>query len=215
MQINFDHRLPFFFRLAALAGLGVVLVSCSGGGSSSPVDDGPQQIIAMSEGEGALALEKKFTIQKGDIEQDEHGALTGNKRSPYEGKRQVQFGGEWQGKSYEKKQYEKSSWWGSKKKDVKTYAGGEDASRFRKDSRYASQSARQEGKRSGYDGQSARGGNYRTTSARESVVSGVSRPSDAKVDWRRDAYPKPRIMGYKDYQKHSIEQTRSLLGRDD
>ena len=162
-----------------------------------------------------MALDRKYAMQKGDVQYDEHGGVSGGKRSQYEGRKQVQFGGEWAGKSYDKKQYEKRSWWGGKKVETKQYAGNQDGSRFQTASAYGGQNATAEGQVSRLDGRQARTATYRVDAATEAGVSGVAKPSNAQADWRRDVYPKPRIMSYKDYQEKSISETRSLLGRDD
>lgn len=203
--------------LSALMGGALFLTSCSSGSSSggSSSGSGSDQIIALSEGEGQLALERKYTMQKGDVEYTEEGGVTGGRRSQYEGKKQVQFGGDWNNESYAKKEYEKKSWWGGKKVEKKSYSDGADGSRFQTASAYGSKDANQAGQRSNYDGAKARTATYRTDAANESGLAGVSKPSNPQSDFRRGVYPKPRIVGYKDYQEKTIEQTRSLLGRDD
>ncbi|MDA0766870.1 MAG: hypothetical protein O3A87_05420 [Verrucomicrobia bacterium] len=202
--------------LAALVGGGLALSSCASSSSSPGAGEAfPEQVIALGEGEGAMALDRKYAMQKGDVEYDEHGGVSGGKRSQYEGQKQVQFGGEWAGKTYDKKQYEKRSWWGGKKVETKQYAGNMDGSRFQTASAYGSQNANADGQRSRFDGRQARTATYRVDAATEAGVSGVAKPSNAQADWRRDVYPKPHIMGYRDYQEKSISETRSLLGRDD
>lgn len=201
--------------LAALVGGGLALSSCATSSSAGAGEAFPEQVIALGEGEGATALDRKFAMQKGDVQYDEHGGVAGGKRSQYEGQKQVQFGGEWAGKTYDKKQYEKRSWWGGKKAETKQYAGNMDGSRFQTASALGSQTAAADGQRSRLDGRQARTATYRVEAATEAGVSGVAKPSNAQADWRRAVYPKPYIMGYKDYQEKSISETRRLLGRDD
>lgn len=200
-------------RGAGLAGALLLLASCAG--SSSSDDGGRDQVLALGEGEGALALERRFTMQKGDVEYSEEGAVTGGRRSQYEGRRQIQFGGEWDGERYEKKEFERRSWWGRRAVQREAYDGGEDGSRFQTASRFDGQAAPADGSRSRFDGNRAETGRYATGAAREAGASPVDRPSDAKVDWRRDVFPRPLIIDQDDYAQKSIEQTRGLLGRDD
>lgn len=144
----------------------------------------------------------------------EGGAVTGGKRSHYEGKNQIAYGGEWDGKRYEKQEYEKTWWGGKKKKPMKAYAGNQDGSRFQVESLMMGKTANQAGKRSTFDGRGIASTKYTTGNARETGVNDIARTSDARTDWRRDAFPRPRIRGYKQQQQLEIEETRRLLGRD-
>lgn len=204
--------------LVALLGGTLGLVSCSSGGSSSssPIE-GSGQVIALSEGEGTLALEKKYGMQKGDVTYGENGGIAGGKRSQFEGREQVQYGGNWGGKKYgQQKELGKQSWWGSKKAQVKNFNGVQNADQYKTASRFGSQNANQNGKNSNYNGQQSNAsGNYQTGTANEVGQANVARPSNARTDWRRDVYTAPKKIDYKDYQERTIEETRRLLGRDD
>ena len=196
------------------AALTMVLVcgSCASDQAEGP--ESPEQIIAMSESEGAYALEKKFAMDKGAVTYGEDGTVTGGQRSQFEGKKQVAFGGQWDGKNYENKRYEKTWWGGKREKVAKQYEGNVDGSRFQAESLMMGKSASLDGKRSRYAGQDAPTAVYDVGSPREAGRGSVSRPTNVHTDWRRSVFPQPRITGYKQYQEREVEETRRLLGRD-
>jgi hypothetical protein len=198
----------------AAAALALVLLcgSCASDKGGDP--EGSEQIIAMSEGEGAYALEQKFAMDKNAVTYGEDGTVTGGQRSQFEGKKQVAFGGQWDGKNYDNKRFEKT-WWGGKRERVaKQYEGNLDGSRFQAESLMMGKSAAQDGKRSRYAGQGAPTAVYDVGSAREAGRGSVSRTTDVRTDWRRSVFPQPRITGYKQYQQREVEETRKLLGRE-
>ena len=203
--------------VAAVLVAAFALASCASSSSSSSGEVAERgQVLAMSEGEGTLALEKKFLMKKEDMRLTKEGSLAGGgKRSQFEGAKRVQFGGEWGKSDYEKQEYEKRSWWGGKKANVKNYEGGEEGSRFQKDSRYGSRGAKQSGQESRFSNADARTGNYEVEAATESRKGNVRTQADARTAWRRDVYPDPVVISKGDYEKQSIQQTRLLLGRDD
>lgn len=206
--------------VAAMVVVAGGMVSCaSSGGSSSGGEAAAEsgQVIAMSEGAGTLALEKKFLMKKEDMKLTKEGLLAGGgKRSQYEGKKQVQFGGEWGSESYQKQEYEKkSSWWRRKKADVKDYSGSEDGSRFQTDSRYANRNARQSGQESRFANADARTGVYEVDAANEARRGAVKSEANAYAASRGEAIPDPVVIDQDEYGRQSIQKTRSLLGRDD
>lgn len=196
------------------AAVALLLVSCAKDDEiGRPPESG--QVLALSESEGTAALDQKFAMQKGDVNYSEDGTVSGGRRSQYEGKKQLAFGGEWTGQSYGKKEYGKTSWNGSSDRATKSYDKGDGDSRFRSTSWLGGKASTQDGKRSNYDGRKKVTESVGTGAAYEESRSTIARPQDAKASWRRSVYPQPRIETLSDVQKKNVEETRSLLGRDD
>ena len=177
-----------------------------------PPEEG--QVLALSESAGAAALDKKFAMQKGDVSYAEDGTVRGGKRSQYEGKRNVAFGGEWGAQSYGRSEYEKTAWGGSREREKKSFDKGEEG-RFRFASLFGGKKSAQAGQKSSYDGRAREKETVKTGGAYEGSRTSIARPQDAKAAWRRSVYPQPRIETLADVQRMNVEETRSLLGRDD
>ena len=173
-----------------------------------------EQVLALSESAGAAALDKRFAMQKGDVEYGEDGSLKGGKRSEYEGKRNVAFGGNWGGKSYGKQQYDKAAFSGNRQWTAQSFNKGE-AGKFRSNSSFGGQRSVQANQRSNYDGKNRVTSTLGTGVATEASRASLSKPVDAKAAWRRSVYPQPRIETLADAQRRNVEETRSLLGRTD
>ena len=203
-------------RSACLAAGAVATVMLGGACASNHADEmqSDEQVLALSESAGAAALDKRFTTDRTTVTYGEDGTVTGGKRSQFEGKKQVAFGGDWDGKSYQKPEYQKTWWGGKKKSSTKQFVNNQDGSRFRADSLMMGRSAPQAGQRSAYDGKSAGTGGYHTGTARETGREAVPRSSGAGNDWLRGTEVQPRIIGYKQQQNMEIEETKKLLGRD-
>lgn len=205
-------RTPWI-RTSAAAALGLLLASCAkDSGPERPPES--EQVLALSESAGAAALDKKFAMQKGDVTYGEDGSIKGGQRSQYEGKRSVAFGGDWGDKSYGKKQYGKTAWGGDREMAKKDFAKGEEG-KFRIASWFGGKKSAQAGERSPYDGRNRVTEQVQTGAAYEASGASLAKPADAKAAWRRSVYPQPRIESLADMQRMNVEQTRSLLGRDD
>lgn len=207
-----------FRSVGLVAGVAATVLLGGACASKHPeVTEAPEQILAMSENEGRAALEKKFAMDPRDptaVTYGEDGTVTGGRRSQFEGKQQIAFGGDWNGKSYQKPEYEKT-WWGGKRKAKQSYVNNQDGNRFRAESLMMGRSAPQAGKQSNLDGRSAATGGYQAGAARESGGKSVPRPSDARTDWLRSTAVQPKIIGYKEQQQQlEMEETKRLLGRD-
>ena len=199
-------------QTAAALGLVLLCGSCASDKGGGP--EGAEQIIAMGEGEGAYALEKKYAMDKNSVTYGEDGTVTGGQRSQFEGKTQIAFGGQWDGKNYYTKRYEKTWWGGKREKAAKQYEGNVDGSRFQAESLMMGKTATQDGRRSRYAGRDAPTAVYDVGSAPEAGRSDVARTTNVHTDWRRSVFPQPRITGYKQYQQREVEETRKLLGRE-
>ena len=156
-----------------------------------------------------------FQHQESDITRGESGQLVGGKRSQFDGKRSVAFGGGVGTASYAKPVYNAPGWSGDTSRKRKTYAGPTDGSRHHTSSRFSGSTAAASGSRSRYAGASAATGNYRTSRATETAQASVSKPRDAKTHYRRNVYPQPTIFTQDEYTRMTIEQTRNILGRSD
>lgn len=203
-----------WIRWSAVAALPLLPVSCAKDkGMERPPESG--QVLALSESAGAAALDKKFAMQKGDVTYGEDGSIKGGQRSQFEGRRSVAFGGDWGDKSYGKKQYGKAAWGGGDREMAgKSFDKGRDG-QFRFASLFGGKKSAQAGQRSAYDGKNRVKETVRTGAAREASGSSLAKPADAKAAWRRSVYPQPRIESLADAQRKNVEETRSLLGRDD
>jgi len=206
-------RMAHWARWSGGAALALLLVSCA---KDQEVGRPPEagQVLALSESAGAAALDKKFAMQKGDVSYAEDGTVRGGKRSQFEGKRNVAFGGDWGGQSYGKKQYGTSAWGGSRERATKEFDKGEEG-KFRFASLFGGRKSAQSGQRSTYDGKNRAKETVKTGAAYEVSRPSIARPEDAKAAWRRSVYPQPRIETLADVQRMNVEETRRLLGRDD
>lgn len=174
------------------------------------------KILALSEAEGAAALEDRYAFNKDkDIEFDEHGNFSGGKRSQFEGRKNVAFGGGIGTASYGTKNYSTKGWSGNTAAGKKMYEGSTDGSRFQTASQFQGTSATQMAQRSRFEGSNAPTSRYKTRKANETTRAAVEKPTDGWTDFRRRVYPKPLIMSEADYKEMTVEQTRSILGRDD
>ena len=201
---------------AALAAAG--LASCANNTeatkASSPRKSG--QILALSEGEGAAALEKRYGFQNSDIQRDENGNFKGGKRSRYDGLMNNSFGGGVTRAPYRGNTvYQAPRWNGAASGRPQPYSGSTDGSRFHTSSRFQSTRAPQGSQRSPYEGATARTSTYRTGRAPEHAATRLEKPADAWTQFRRRVYPEPTIIPEADYNRLTVEQTRSILGRTD
>lgn len=209
-------RLSARFARGCVALAALCLVSCAGSkGKSAGGARESEKVLALSEGAGAAALEKRYAIGKDDVERGEDGTFKGGKRSQFEGKKNVSFGGGLGTASYRKKEYNGKRWSGNTAAQTNMYGGNTDGSRFQTSSRFQGTSAAHSGRRSRFDGSSAATSRFKTGSANEASRRSIEKPSDAKTDFRRRVYPEPPIMTEEEYRKMTVEQTRSILGRDD
>jgi len=149
------------------------------------------------------------------FKQDSTGNWIGksNKRSPFETKGESPyFKGAYGKKEYKAGEYNSKSWWGNKDYGAKKYDGGTDGSRFMTASRDGGKAAREAGNSAGMT-KNYQTGNYATNAAREAGKDGLSKPTDAQTEARRNSFESPDIIDWKQQRTMNIEQTRSILGR--
>lgn len=193
------------------------MASCAkdGGGDGAPARKSGK-VVALTEGEGAAALEDRFAFSKSDIKRDEQGNLVGGKRSQYEGRESVAFGGGVGTASYQGNEaFRARQWSGNREAGRGSYSGDTDGSRFQRSSRFRGTSASQLAQRSRFEGAPARTSTYQAGNAREDAGKPLDRPGNAYTDYRRRVFSQPQIMGREDYERMTVEQTRSILGRDE
>lgn len=203
-------------RLAAALAVVMLASSCSKdqAGGSKPAGRKSGQVLALSEGAGAKALEDRYGFQKGDIKRDENGNFVGGKRSQFDGKRHITHEGGIGTASYRKSAYQAPQWTGKTEARTWDYQGNTDGSRFQTQSRFQDTSARQSGQSSRFHGQAAATSTYQTDAAAANAARRLDKPSDAHTEYRRRVNPDPLIISKEDYDRLTIEQTRSILGRD-
>ena len=194
--------------LAILIGLLVVpvLSSCSGGGGSAEVPESARQ-KSLSDFQYS-----KEDVQYGEKGSDSEGMIVGGRRSQFEGKKQVAFGGDLDKRAYSANRYKAQKWDGGKNYKTNRYGGNTDASRYQTQSRYGAQGAREASRQSGYSGQGVDTPAYATAGAREGDVSQLASPGSRESTQRYGS--QPRIIPYRDYQRMTIEETNSILGRE-
>ena len=156
---------PACLALSALA-----VVSCGSLGKDkegkTARHTGGRQVVALTEGAGASALEERFAYSKEDIQRSEDGTITGGKRSRFENRRFVAFGGGVGKAGYPKPTYETPTWSGTRSISPQTYRGVPDASRFQTASRYDGATAAAAGRTARASGATSRAMSSSGTSMR-------------------------------------------------
>ncbi len=137
-----------------------------------------------------------------------------NKRSSFESKGQDP---NFAGKSFDKKQYKtgdytKKSWWGNKEYDSKPYSGNTDGSRFQKASDLQGKGARESGSTAKIP-DTYKTDTYATNSAREAGKDQIAKPSNDRIENRREVSMQPEILDWREQRSLSVDQSRGILGR--
>lgn len=172
------------------------------------------QVIALGEGEGYNALEKRFAFDTRSLQKDNKGNFVGAVRSPYEGRSNVSTGGGVGTASYQTNRYQSPTWKGNTRAASKVYAGNTNGSQFKGPSQFQGTSAGHLAKQSRFQGTGAPTTNYKAGAARESSAQPLDKPSDGRTDFRRRVFPQPTKMSKADYDRLTVEQSRGILGRD-
>jgi hypothetical protein len=136
-----------------------------------------------------------------------------NKRSPYESQGESPYAkGKYAGKEYKTGEYTKKSWWGNKDYQPKAYDGNTDGSRFMTKSRYDGSGARESGTAAKIPDPYQTGA-YATGAALEAGRGPINKPSNAEADRRRELFPEPEVIDWRDQRSLTIEQSKGILGR--
>ena len=175
----------------------------------------PKKTLALHPSQGEAALMDRYAMKKADMERDEKGMFKAAKRSQFDGQKALAFGGGVGTASYRKKTFNTQGWSGNTTARTKSYGENTDGSRFQTASRFQGASAAQDGSRSRFDGSKARTSKYETGRAPEAGSKRLDKPTDSLTDFKRRVYPEPQIMTEAEYRALTVDQTRSILGRDD
>jgi hypothetical protein len=204
---------PILLRGGALLAT-LAFGACAKDGAEKEAPAKRDRIVDLTEESDGRVLGERYGFKKDDIARDESGTFVGGKRSQYDGQRNIAFGGGVGTAKYRTNEYKSSAWSGNTKARTSSYANNTDASRYQVSSRYEGSRAHQNAARSRFDGTQARTSSYKTGKANENAGERLAKPSDSLTDVRRRVYPQPDIMSKEDYDRLTVEQTRSILGRD-
>jgi len=139
--------------------------------------------------------------------------IASDRRSQYEGRKVDGFGKSIADKRFATSEREKRPWWGKKNYDHKMWSGAKTAPDAGKKSWFASKHAKEGGQMARADGKQYQTGTYEVGAAYEAGTRRLGHPQNTNVQNRRKTSPEPKIIGWEEQRKMSMEQTRSLLGR--
>ena len=207
---------PGLVRCFGAALVACALASCAKDKGTERTVTSTRKVVSKGtglEGDDGAYMEHKFGM---DVDQIKAMGSGTGKRSQFEGSRNITFAGGVSGGDYRKSVYNAPAWNGNLNARSSGYAGRTDGSRFQKKSKFQGTSASQMARTSRFEGTAARGvSNYRTGNATEASGRQLEKPTDGWTDFRRRVYPEPLIMSKQDFDRLTVEQTRSILGRDD
>jgi len=109
-------------------------------------------------------------------------------------------------------QYQTAEWTRSQSAPPQSYSGDRDGSEFQTTAAAHGQSARQSGSRARIPG-SYQTDNFGTGNSRENSARRHDRPSDDQTENRRDSFPPPEIIDWRQQRDISVDQSRSILSR--
>lgn len=136
-----------------------------------------------------------------------------DKRSPFESQGEsAYFKGKVDKRDYKTGELSTKSWWGNKDYGSKQYSGNTNASGIRKSSSLGGKGASESGTSAGISNESYRTGAYATGSAREAETGNITKTTDDVTDRRRNAYPSPEIIDWREQRSLSLEQSKGILG---
>jgi len=219
LAMQTDARISM--AIASLAGL--MLVSCgslTGGGGDEPPTASesasgflPSSASGFSEGEGLLALEKKYADYSNDVKRDKGGNFSADStRSQFEGRSSTIIGGGIDNKEFSAARYSKKEWSGAKKYAGKKY---EDATENRwsesewflqKQAQGIDSAPREVDKRFSTE-------NYQASGAREQSRSYQGGDSGVASGFQEKVSEAPLIIGKDEYAAMTLEESRNILGR--
>lgn len=136
-----------------------------------------------------------------------------NRRSPYESQGQsAYFQKNFKKQEYKAGDYTKKSWWGNKEVERRTYSGNTQATRYQKTSDLQGKGAREINNVVNAPG-SYDTNPYGTSSARETGVAGIAKPSNDRIENNRQSFDPPEIINWREQRSLSVDQSRGILGR--
>jgi len=198
---TFAHFLKNTTRLAVLAGLGVLLVSCAA----------EQTVTKEQVRKDAWGKKESFSVGK---DKDGNPVMKSDRRSHMEGKTShMASNRDFSGKDYNKKSYRKKRWGGNTLFGRKKYEGNTDASQYKQEPWFVRKQASAQGQKANAAGKSFSVNPFRTRSAREQSGRRIVRTSDAETDVRRRVFIQPDVTDWKKQQSLSVGDTNRMLGR--
>jgi len=186
----------------------LVVSSCS---SSSEEEGTSKEFEGGHQVKGQDYMRDKYGINLQDVQQGEGDEIVGGKRSRYDERVSSAFAkGASKSPDYLKSRYHQKAWSGNK--DYSKGSFKTDSWSGTKTSRFANQSSRDSQKTARANDQDYSTGSYRTGGATEAGTSHVSSQQShyGQKRWERNL----QIFDYDDYRKMSLDQTKSLLGKD-
>ncbi len=189
------------------------LAACAGGGGSPAGTTADAASPAATQG---------FRMRSGELGDDDFDKIASKFGTKYTHGQQsekfkhenAEFKGNWKGKEFDKKPFEKKSFWGDREYAKKVYGGDTDGSRFAKNSRFGGQGAREAGTTARDAGKSYATNDFKTATAREAGRKEIERNPKAEADARRKVFPDQEIIDWRDQRALTLEQTRRMLGRE-
>lgn len=189
-----------------------LLFSCSSDNSVPTAGEGAERVLALDEGSGSAALENKFADYHKDVVRDEEGNISkDSKRSNFEGKQVSNIGGKYANRQFAAERYSKKNWTGTKNFDAGRFQSSKN--RWDDEEWFFRKQAQESGSAARSQGQTYETARYGTSSAREQGARRLDRSSNVQTDIRRRDYDEPRVIQREDYEKLSLEESKSILGR--
>lgn len=200
-RLHFTHILLSLARLAIIAGLGALFVSCQS----------EQTVTKTKVRTDAWGNPERFSVGK---DKDGNPVMKSDLRSSLEGKtNHIASNRDFNGEDYTKKSYRKKRWGGNTIFNRKGYDGNTDASRFKSEPWFARKKANASGQTATSAGKAYGVDQFAAGNARESSSASIARTSDAETNVRRRVYKQPKITHWKDQGGLSVNDTKQRLGR--
>jgi len=183
-----------------------LLVSCGTGGGGGGSADAATGLAPMSQ---------RLNQEQGYVRDSEGNWLPrSNKRSQFENRsatgtdRQNAFAN----RRFGANEYQTAEWTRAQSAAPQGYKGNTDGSGFQTAAAAQGQTARQSGARARTPG-NYQTNNFGTSNSRENSARRHDRPVDAQTDNRRDTFPHPEIIDWRQQRDLSVDQSRSILSR--
>ncbi len=203
---------PFVFSCFVV----LLLIGCSGSKGEAGVDVlGKKRILALDEGSGQAALEKRYADFGTVLETDEDGTMRiakGVKRSSFEGKEVTQIGGERAKKEYNFSRYQKKDWAGGKRYSAQKYQGNRE-NRWQNAEWFLRKEARASGQAAREAGTNFRSKAYEAASAREAGKRTSRDYTGSRSNYEGEATAPPLILSKDQYEQLSVNEVNRRLGR--
>ncbi|SHJ82525.1 hypothetical protein SAMN02745181_2724 [Rubritalea squalenifaciens DSM 18772] len=177
----------------------------------------------------SCASERKVSYTRGEssgiskyesdvrYQQQADGSVRPNKdvRSQYDGRQEYLSARSFGGQDYTTEKYGKKRWGRNTDYANKQYGGKTDGSHFQYSPEFVQQQAMAQGQLARVNGQNYGANQYAAGQANvQNRNHYLAKPANAKTESRRGVYKQPDIISKQDFTELSIEESKSLLGRD-